>query len=66
MKRHNCRWATREEQNTNRASTRWIEHDGLRLTLTQWARRLGIGVPALIEALEKHPLDVALCQRRAA
>ena len=38
----NCRWATASEQAINRKSTRWIEHDGRRLCLKQWAEELGV------------------------
>lgn len=37
----NCRWATREEQASNKRSNRWIEAKGERLTISQWAKRLG-------------------------
>lgn len=37
----NCRWATSQEQNRNRSRTRWIEVDGERLCLQDWADRLG-------------------------
>ncbi len=37
----NCRWATAEEQTTNRSNTVWLEYGGERLNLTQWARKLG-------------------------
>lgn len=59
----NCRWATDEQQNENRRNTRWIEHDGLRLTASEWARRLGIRLPTLLESLSKHPIDIALRKR---
>lgn len=38
----NCRWATPSEQSMNRKSTRWIEHEGRRLCLKDWARVLGV------------------------
>jgi len=39
----NCRWATKSEQTKNRRVTKFIEHNGLTLCLTDWARRIGIG-----------------------
>jgi hypothetical protein len=45
----NCKWATRTEQNNNTRKNRFIEHGGVRLTISQWARRLGI-TPALLSA----------------
>ena len=59
----NCRWATRQEQNENRKSVRWIEFDGKMMNVAQWARHLGINKSTLLEALEKHPLEVALRER---
>lgn len=37
----NCRWATRAEQASNMRSNRIIEHNGMAMTLSQWARYLG-------------------------
>lgn len=59
----NCRWATRQQQNENRKSVRWIEFDGKRMNVAQWARHLGINSSTLLEALGKHPLEVALRDR---
>lgn len=38
----NCTWATRGEQASNRRSNRYVECRGERLTVTQWASRLGV------------------------
>ena len=38
----NCRWETWCEQQNNRRSNHFVEHDGLRLTLSMWARRVGL------------------------
>ncbi len=38
----NCRWATRKEQGVNRDSTIYLELNGVRLTIEQWAKRLNI------------------------
>ncbi len=37
----NCRWETREQQDNNRRDNIILEYNSERLTLTQWARRLG-------------------------
>jgi len=59
----NCRWATRQQQNENRKSVRWIEFDGKRMNVAQWAKHLGINNSTLLEALAKHPLEIALRDR---
>jgi len=38
----NCRWATRVEQNTNRSMAHFITFDGKTMTVTQWAKYVGI------------------------
>lgn len=46
----NCRWATKEEQSTNRPS--WvnaIEFEGCTLTMTQWAEKVGISRKTLYD-----------------
>lgn len=46
----NCRWVTQEVQVSNqrrRVTTRWIEHDGERHTLTEWSVIRGINVATL-------------------
>lgn len=59
----NCRWATRQQQNENRSSVRWIEFGGKRMNVVQWAAHLGIAKSTLLEALKKHPVEVALRDR---
>lgn len=43
----NCRWAGAKEQGNNTRSNRFVEHDGITLTLTEWAKRLGISPSGL-------------------
>ncbi len=38
----NCRWGTRKQQSDNRRSTVFIEHNGERLPITDWERKLGL------------------------
>lgn len=49
----NCVWADVVAQANNRRSSRVIEHDGLRLTLTQWARRNGLRPSTIKERLKR-------------
>jgi hypothetical protein len=60
----NCRWATSQTQNENRRNVRWIEFDNKRMTVTQWANHLGIAKSTLLEALAKHPVEIALRPRQ--
>lgn len=43
----NCRWATWAEQAKNRTSCRYVEHKGERLTLTDFAKAVGVTYAAL-------------------
>lgn len=57
----NCRWATREEQNNNKSSNSFIEHDGKRMTIAQWARAAGIRRVTLHARLRRGwPMERAL------
>lgn len=38
----NCRWATALQQANNRSTNNYITYEGIKLTATQWAARLGI------------------------
>ena len=44
----NCRWATMKQQAVNRSNNHWIEYDGERKTLYNWAKDLGIDHTLLI------------------
>lgn len=58
----NCRWATQKEQQNNRSNNRHLIYNGLKLTLTQWAERIGISQSLLSARLNRlgWPLDRAL------
>ncbi len=38
----NCKWATRKEQARNRTDNRWIEYNGKKMILADWAKEIGI------------------------
>lgn len=48
----NCRWATRTEQMNNRRNNRMVEFEGERLTLADWARRIGVKYHTLMARLD--------------
>jgi hypothetical protein len=54
----NVRWATRQEQSTNRRTTRWLEFQGKRQTLSQWAGELSMAPESLITRLNRAKLPV--------
>lgn len=54
----NCRWATATTQANNRRNSVYLTHDGTTLTLSQWARRVGIKVVTLNQRLS-HGWSIA-------
>lgn len=50
--KENCRWATPKENASNRRSTRWIEYNGERKTLTQWAEKVGLDSRSLWQRMD--------------
>ena len=56
----NCRWATRDEQHRNHRRNRFLEFQGRRLCLTDWAKVIGINQASLQERLQKYPVEIAL------
>lgn len=39
----NCKWATKEEQARNKRNNKFYTFQGVTATLSEWARRLGVG-----------------------
>lgn len=61
----NCRWATTSEQNANRRTQKnalWLEHNGERKTLCEWARVTGIKRKTLTDRIRRFgwPTDKAI------
>lgn len=54
----NCRWATRKEQSRNKRNTRWVEWQGRRQCLADWAEELGLSYAALALRLYKSKWTV--------
>lgn len=57
----NCRWETPEQQSRNRRNNIWIEYDGMRKVVLDWAIYLNVKEGTLREALKykspKNALD---------
>jgi len=49
----NCRWETQEQQVNNTRASRFIEYEGKRLTLSQWAKGSGISTLTLWKRLDR-------------
>ncbi len=49
----NCRWADDFEQSRGRRSNVWLEYNGERMVLTDWALRTGIGFNTLSSRLRR-------------
>ena len=43
----NCRWVTHKENMNNTSACVFLEYDGNRLTIAQWAERLGASTQAI-------------------
>jgi hypothetical protein len=49
----NCRWATKKEQCSNQRVNVFMEHDGLRRTVAEWAAVYGLRRDTLARRLER-------------
>ncbi|MDE2020780.1 MAG: hypothetical protein KGJ13_10625 [Patescibacteria group bacterium] len=38
----NCRWETSKQQANNRRNSRFLEFEGVKLTISQWANKIGV------------------------
>lgn len=50
----NCRWTTYKVQSVNRECTRWIEFNGERRTLKDWAKVTGISYQVLADRIYRY------------
>lgn len=56
----NLRWATQKEQVDNRRNSRWLEHDGKKMVMGDWAKELKIEPTLLWLFLKKHSIKEAI------
>lgn len=49
----NCRWASMKQQQQNKSTAVWIEYDGKRMVLSDWARYLEMPVETLRHRLTR-------------
>lgn len=48
----NCRWITRQEQNRNYSRNRYLEHDGRRMLMVDWAAETGFSIKRISTRLK--------------
>lgn len=56
----NCRWATYKVQANNKRNNRFIEYNGKRQTIAQWAEELGMEYTSLLYRLSRFSIEDAL------
>jgi hypothetical protein len=60
----NCVWATKEQQSNNTRRNRYIEVDGVKLTVAQWAKLSGVPAVTIIKRLNNGiPPEQAIIKR---
>jgi len=52
--KENCRWATTQEQSWNTSKARWIEFNGQRKVLSEWARHFGVSASHVHSVCKKY------------
>lgn len=55
--RENCRWATPKQQANNTSKNRWIEIDGERKTLVEWAEYFGMRPGTVTQRINSYGWD---------
>lgn len=56
----NCRWATAVEQGNNRNTNVRLAFHGNTLTLTEWAKKLGVNRATFYSRVQRHGVDRAV------
>jgi len=49
----NIRWATIKTQSRNKRSNFWIEYNGIKMIITDWAAKLGAGASSIARSLKR-------------
>lgn len=60
----NCRWADRKQQANNTRRNLLIQHDGLTLTLSEWADKLGVAYGLLMNRWWRGDRGARLLRKR--
>jgi len=56
----NCKWSTSAEQMRNTSRTRFIEHNGIKKCLTDWAKEFGLRPGCLIVRASRGYTDMEI------
>lgn len=51
--KQNCRWATLLEQANNKKNNKFLTHDNRTMTISQWARNVGLNKNCIIRRLKR-------------
>lgn len=54
---NNCRWTTQKEQMANTRRSVWIEYDGRKMIMSDWAREMQCGDDELSRDIKKQPFE---------
>jgi hypothetical protein len=62
--KENCRWAAIKTQQNNKRTNVYLTHQGITLTISQWAEKLNLGYSTLWRRLKRNlPLEKVLAPR---
>lgn len=53
----NCRWATVRQQAGNRKSNKWLEYNGRKMILADWAREFGVCLESVMWHLKRKSFE---------
>ena len=56
----NCIWASREVQANNKSNNRFIEVDGVKKSMSQWARHIGMSIQTLSWRINEGGMEPSL------
>lgn len=51
--KNNCKWATNYEQNRNKRNNIWLQYNGKRMVLQDWAKEIGVSYSTIYEHYHK-------------
>lgn len=57
----NCKWATNLEQANNKRNSKRLEYNGINITVSEWARKIGMHRGSLQNRIDKKwPIEMIL------